>query len=183
MRLGRPLPGRLTEGRSGSADSETPAGVLGTSCLIFPELVSAMDSSSRDNTDRPRLLDEAVLRSRSFPVDSVGFSPFLFGPPLCSESIDRVWSLAPLPFASDRRFRRRGSGSSGVASRDPIKEGAFSLMGLISSGRGRSGERGEIAILNRGVFFHGVIDPGVREPVSIIGRRGRALVGREKIDA
>lgn len=37
-------------------------------------------------------------------------------------------------------------------------------------------------MLSRGVRFHGVREPGVRTPVSIEGRRGRVLGGRERME-
>lgn len=52
----------------------------------------------------------------------------------------------------------------------PSGEGALSLIGLTSSGRGRTGDAGESGMLKRGVLFHGVEEPGVS-----IESRGREL--------
>lgn len=53
-------------------------------------------------------------------------------------------------------FLSRGREKSNASGEDPL-----SLIGLTSSGRGRAGEVGECGILNRGVRFHGVDEPGV----------------------
>ena len=53
-------------------------------------------------------------------------------------------------------FLSRGLENSNASGDDPL-----SLIGLTSSGRGRAGEVGECGILNRGVRFHGVDEPGV----------------------
>ena len=174
MRFGRPRPGRSSWVdtpvplrpavlRGSGSTSKTPAGVLGISCLMFPchaEVESAGENASCDGIERPRLLDEGVLSSRFLRVDLSA----LVGPDFPSPSlIGTFWSLLALV-----PFRRCGAASH-VRPVDSKGEGSRSLIGLTSSGRGRSGDAGDWGMLRRRALFHGVADPDV----SIEGRCGR----------
>lgn len=134
LRFGRPFrPGPVALRGSGSTSS-SPAGVLGISCLIE----SAGDSSSRDRAaERPRLLDDGVLSSRFRRLDR--------GLPSSSPSgtfwsrLARVVLSPPAAVAVLRPLRRDGAPRP-VDSKDSRSS---SLIGLTSSGRGRSGEVGD----------------------------------------
>lgn len=157
---------------SGSASSEIPAGVLGISCLILrwvTEPESVNESSSRDATERPRLLVEVVLPSRLVRTEDVDFSVLVSKPGMSSTYVGGMLLFLPgLGFSPSASLNfLRASPARGDTSRvSNIGDGALSLIGLTSSGRGRTGEPGDLLI--RGDLFH-----GVREPLVSIDGRGR----------
>lgn len=114
--------------------------------------------ASREATDGPRLCEEMELSARFCRV-AEGFSVLIIGAVL---SVPVTWLR--------RDFLSRGGDTS-----IPPGDGARSLIGLTSSGRGRGGDEGESGILKRGVLFHGVEEPGVS-----IESRGREARDSEK---
>lgn len=109
--------------------------------------------SSLETIERPRLCVEAELIARFLRVVAP-FSILMLGVALVSTAVTWVRRVG---------FLSRG-GEISIASGD----GARSLIGLTSSGRGRAGDVGDSGMLKRGVLFHGVEDPGVS-----IDNRGR----------
>lgn len=109
--------------------------------------------SSLEATERPRLWVEAELIARFLRVE-VPFSILILGVVLLSTAV--AWVRRVIFFSC--------GGEISIAS----GEGALSLIGLTSSGRGRGGDAGDSGMLKRGVLFHGVEDPGVS-----IDNRGR----------
>lgn len=146
---------------------ERPLGVWSSTAPF--RRVEALDSrsasseisieASREATDRPRLCEEMELSARFRRVEE-GFSVLMTGAVLLSAPV--TWPR--------RDFFSRG----GVTSIAP-GDGARSLIGLTSSGRGRGGDAGESGMLKRGVLFHGVEEPGVS-----MESRGREARDSEK---
>ena len=102
--------------------------------------------SSLEATERPRLWVETELIARFLRV-VVPFSTLMLGVALVSTAVTWVRRVD---------FFSRG-GEISIASGD----GARSLIGLTSSGRGRAGDVGDSGMLRRGVLFHGVEEPAV----------------------
>ena len=136
------------------------------------------DLSSRDVTERPPLFAEAVLLARLAWVKDADSSPFVPDDTFSeSEGVISFFLFCLGFLTSVSRGLRLGSSLWTTSTISTDGEGARSLIGLTSPGRGRTGEPGDRnnSMLRRGGFFQGVRDPVLA--VSIDKPVGRLVDG------
>lgn len=135
LRFGRPLPRRSSWDFRPAVPRGSASTASGTPAGVLG--ISCLTLTCDTDLERPRLLDDGVLSSRLFRPDSVNLSVLVAF------------------LSSTGRVLRRCAGSENSG------DGALSLIGLTSSGRGRSGDPGDCGMLKGGGLFQGVAEPDV----------------------